>query len=99
MENQGKATKFTVFFFSWTSTQSEQKLFAKMDKQHSNQGKTVSFSYGMTSMLPEIIQDIDQKSFAEMEIEEPHPNWSKTVCFNYGMTSMLTKQFKSNFLI
>jgi len=25
-------------------------------------------------MLPEIIQDIDQKSFAEMEIEEPHPN-------------------------
>jgi len=36
----------------------------------------------MTSMLPEIIQDIDQKSFAEMEIEEPHPNWSKTVCFN-----------------
>jgi len=28
-----------------------------MDKLHSNYGKTVSFSSGMTSMLPEINQD------------------------------------------
>jgi len=38
----------------WTSTQLEQQLFAEMDKQHPNCGKTVCFNLRFISMWPEI---------------------------------------------